>query len=59
MLKTNQIISLLLIFIPISIVAEYGHWGATIIFITAALAIIPPGGLDGYSYRRNSSSSRP
>ncbi|GCE92819.1 MULTISPECIES: calcium/proton exchanger [Limnospira] len=41
MLKTNQIISLLLIFIPISIVGEYLHWGATIIFITAALAIIP------------------
>ena len=41
MLKTNTIISLLLIFVPISIAAEYLGWGATTIFITSALAIIP------------------
>ncbi|HEY9656891.1 MAG TPA: calcium/proton exchanger [Allocoleopsis sp.] len=31
----------LLLFIPISIAAEYLHWGSLVVFITAALAIIP------------------
>ena len=31
----------LLIFVPISIAAEYWHWGDLTVFITAALAIVP------------------
>lgn len=31
----------LLLFIPISIAAEYLHWGSLTIFVTAALAIVP------------------
>ncbi len=31
----------LLIFIPISLAAEYLHWGSPIVFITSALAILP------------------
>jgi Ca2+:H+ antiporter len=41
MLKTNTIISLLLVFVPISIASEFLGWGSTTIFITSALAIIP------------------
>ncbi|MDJ1168753.1 calcium/proton exchanger [Roseofilum sp. BLCC_M154] len=41
MLKTNTIISLLLVFVPISIAGEFLGWGSTTIFITSALAIIP------------------
>ncbi|AFZ46872.1 calcium/proton antiporter, CaCA family [Cyanobacterium stanieri PCC 7202] len=37
----NLIFGTLLIFIPISIAAHYLHWSETLIFITAALAIIP------------------
>ena len=35
------ILSLLLTFLPISIAAEWLHWDASIIFLTAAIAIIP------------------
>jgi Ca2+:H+ antiporter len=31
----------LLIFIPISIAAEYLHWGDLVVFVTSALAIVP------------------
>ncbi|MDJ1174460.1 calcium/proton exchanger [Roseofilum capinflatum] len=41
MSKTNIIISLFLIFVPISIAGHFLEWGSTTIFITAALAIIP------------------
>jgi len=40
-------VRLLLIFFPISVLAEILHWGDLIIFITAALAIIPFAGLMG------------
>jgi Ca2+:H+ antiporter len=35
------IFSVLLVFIPISLVAEYLHWGPLVVFITACLAILP------------------
>lgn len=41
MLNLNTFISLLLVFIPVSIAAHFLHWGAAIIFITACLGIIP------------------
>jgi Ca2+:H+ antiporter len=31
----------LLVFVPISIAAEYLHWGVLTVFITSALAIVP------------------
>lgn len=37
----NLIFSILLVFIPISIAAEYLHWGSLVVFITACLAILP------------------
>ncbi|MBE9221688.1 calcium/proton exchanger [Cyanobacterium stanieri LEGE 03274] len=37
----NLIFGTLLIFIPISIAGHYLHWSETLIFVTAALAIIP------------------
>lgn len=40
-LNTITIISLLLIFIPISIAAHFLEWGSTVIFVTSALAIVP------------------
>ncbi len=47
MLNANAILSILLIFIPISIVAQFQGWESSIIFITAALAIIPLAGWMG------------
>ncbi|MGK7902344.1 MAG: calcium/proton exchanger [Hormoscilla sp.] len=41
MLNTNTIISILLVFIPISIAGHFLDWGSTVIFITAGLAIVP------------------
>jgi Ca2+:H+ antiporter len=41
MLNAQAILSILLIFIPISIVAQFQDWGAAVIFVTSALAIIP------------------
>ena len=41
MLNTKNIISLLLVFIPISIAAHFLGWGSSTVFITSALAIIP------------------
>ena len=35
------IFSVLLVFIPISIAAEYLHWGPLVVFITACLAVLP------------------
>jgi Ca2+:H+ antiporter len=41
LLNLQNILSLLLVFIPISIAAHFLHWGETIVFITAALGIVP------------------
>lgn len=41
MLNLNTILSILLLFIPVSIAGEFFHWSAPIIFITACLGIIP------------------
>ncbi|HIK37168.1 MAG: calcium/proton exchanger [Geminocystis sp.] len=40
-MNKNQIFALLLAFIPVSLAAEYFHWNETIVFLSAALAIIP------------------
>lgn len=40
-------LNLLLIFVPIAIIAELGHWSPVIIFVTAALAVVPLSGLLG------------
>lgn len=40
-LNTTTIISVLLVFIPISIAAHFLEWGSTVVFVTSALAIIP------------------
>ncbi|NJR61920.1 MAG: calcium/proton exchanger [Cyanobacteria bacterium CRU_2_1] len=37
----NLIFTVLLVFVPVSIAAEYLHWGALVVFITACLAILP------------------
>jgi len=41
MVNKNTIFLLMLLFIPISIAAHFFEWGAVVIFITAALGIIP------------------
>lgn len=41
MLNKNTVFLLLLVFIPISIAAHFLDWGATTVFVTAGLAIIP------------------
>lgn len=41
MVSKNTIFLLMLLFIPISIAAHFLEWGAVVIFITAALGIIP------------------
>ncbi|MGK7954325.1 MAG: calcium/proton exchanger [Crocosphaera sp.] len=41
MLKKSVILSILLIFIPLSLGSRYLEWGATLTFVTAALAIVP------------------
>ncbi|NEP49503.1 MAG: calcium/proton exchanger [Moorea sp. SIO3C2] len=41
MLTKNQILSILLVFIPISVAAEFLEWNSAVIFITSCLAIIP------------------
>jgi Ca2+:H+ antiporter len=40
-MNKNTIFAILLVFIPISITAHYLHWSETIIFLSAAMAIIP------------------
>ncbi|EAW33771.1 calcium/proton exchanger [Lyngbya sp. PCC 8106] len=47
MLNAKTIISVLLIFIPISIAAHFLEWSSTAIFITSAVAIIPLAGWMG------------
>jgi Ca2+:H+ antiporter len=41
MLNKNTIFLILLVFIPISIAAHFLEWKATVVFITAALGIVP------------------
>jgi Ca2+:H+ antiporter len=41
MLSLNKIISVLLVFVPISIAGHFLHWSDPVVFVTAALAIIP------------------
>lgn len=41
MFNANKILSLLLVFIPISIAAHFLEWGSAVVFITSAIAIIP------------------
>src|SRR4028118_1089268 len=41
MINLEKLFSLLLLFIPISIAAHFLHWGASVVFITACLGIIP------------------
>ena len=47
MLNTQTIISIFLVFIPISIAANFMEWGSSAIFITSAIAIIPLAGWMG------------
>lgn len=47
MINAKTILSLLLIFIPISVAATFQGWGSTVIFVTSALAIIPLAGWMG------------
>jgi Ca2+:H+ antiporter len=41
MLNKNTILSLLLLFVPISIAAHFLEWGAAVVFITSCIAIVP------------------
>ncbi|HBY80912.1 MAG TPA: calcium/proton exchanger [Cyanobacteria bacterium UBA11148] len=41
MLNKNTILSILLLFVPISIAAHVLEWGSAVVFITSGLAIIP------------------
>lgn len=41
MINTKNLISILLVFIPISIAAHFLSWGSSVVFITSAIAIIP------------------
>ncbi len=41
MLNKNTFFLVLLLFIPVSIAAHFLEWGATVVFITAALGIVP------------------
>lgn len=41
MLNKNTLFLVLLVFIPISVAAHFLEWGETLVFITAALAIVP------------------
>jgi Ca2+:H+ antiporter len=41
MLNLKNILSVLLLFIPVSISGHFLHWGDAVVFVTAALAIIP------------------
>ncbi|HEY9703464.1 MAG TPA: calcium/proton exchanger [Allocoleopsis sp.] len=40
-MSLNKILSVLLLFIPVSVAGHFLHWNDAIIFITSALAIIP------------------
>ncbi len=46
-MNKNTIFVILLLFIPVSIAGHFLDWGATLVFITAALAIVPLAGYMG------------
>ncbi|WP_349262649.1 calcium/proton exchanger [Allocoleopsis sp.] len=41
MLNKNTILSLLLLFVPVSIAAHFLEWGSAVVFVTSCLAIVP------------------
>ncbi len=41
MLSKNTFFFILLVFIPVSVAAQFLDWGSTVVFITAGLAIVP------------------
>lgn len=41
MLNKNTVLSILLLFVPISIAAHFLEWGSAVVFITSCIAIIP------------------
>ncbi|HEY9832753.1 MAG TPA: calcium/proton exchanger [Stenomitos sp.] len=41
MLNKNTILSILLLFVPLSIAAHFLEWGAAVVFITSCIAIVP------------------
>ena len=43
----TNVMRALLIFVPLAIVAGYAHWSALVVFVFAALAIVPLAGLMG------------
>ncbi len=40
-MSSKNILSILLLFIPVSVAAHYLEWGDLIVFITAGLGILP------------------
>lgn len=42
-------IAFLLLFLPLAIIAEFGHWGATWVFVFSAIGVIPLAGYIGQS----------
>lgn len=43
----DKLLLVLLVFIPLAVLAEWLHWGGVLVFVFAALAIIPLAGLMG------------
>jgi Ca2+:H+ antiporter len=41
MLNKNTILSLLLLFVPVSIAAHFLEWGSAVVFVTSCIAIVP------------------
>jgi Ca2+:H+ antiporter len=47
LLRIENILRLLLVFVPLAVLAEWLHWGGISVFVFACLAIIPLAGLMG------------
>jgi len=47
LVRGENLLSLLLIFVPLAALAEWRHWGGTNVFLFSAIAIIPLAGLMG------------
>jgi Ca2+:H+ antiporter len=45
----KQPIAVLLLFLPLALLAEFGHWGATWVFVFSAIGVIPLAGYIGES----------
>lgn len=45
--RGENLLTLLLVFVPLAALAEWLHWGATTVFLFSAIAIIPLAGLMG------------